>query len=198
MTRWPDTSPKFHVVLQILSVVQSTVRLCKKPFIIVLCISSHLRNKLEFSVLLGSSSSDVTALWLVPKSLSRSIGDGGGRWFRDPLRTDEIEEWQYQKKTVKRTEHNVTSHITSTGKWRLFILKVKVITVNVKDTIKEKIIRVKQGFSLREASASRQAGILMSDEIFTTKRNTWLCLQHTRLLWIELRFANWSKHRSDP
>ena len=54
--------PKFHVVLQILSVVQSTVRLCKKPFIIVLRISSHLSNKLEFSVLLGSSSSDVTAL----------------------------------------------------------------------------------------------------------------------------------------
>ena len=58
------------------------------------------------------------------------------------------------------------SHITSTGKWRLLILKVKSIIDNVKDTINEKIIRVKQGFSLREANASRQAGILMSVEIF--------------------------------
>lgn len=141
-------------------------------------ISFHLRSKLEFSVLLGSSSFDATASWLLPRSLSRSTGDGGGRWFRGRLRTDEIEEWQYQKITVKRTEHNVISHITSTGKCRLFILKVKSIIDNVKDTIKEKIIRVKQGFSLREANASRHwAGILMSVE---TKRNTWLCLQYSR------------------
>ena len=69
---------------------------------------------------------------------------------------------QHQKHTVRKTANVVISHIMSTGKRRYFSLMVKTRIDKVKDSIKEKISKVKHGFRLGEFRAWRKDDISVS------------------------------------
>lgn len=80
---------------------------------------------------------------------------------------------QHQKHTVKRTVNVVISHIMSTGKRRYFSPIVKTRIDNVQDTMKEKISKVKHGFSLGEFRAWRKVDISVSVTIFQRLSRVW-------------------------
>ena len=81
------------------------------------------------------------------------------------LSTGEFEVWQYQKPTVRKTDEIVISHIIITGKCRVAIFRARSRIDSVKDTMNEKIINVKHGFSFREFNASRNVDIMCFDQV---------------------------------